>query len=84
METFEVSLVKGQRYWLDSSKDVSGIFHGYGSHDELLFTDQQGKCCYTVSDDGFIRFSPSLEFYDFITGLPLTTLVPSDTSQKNQ
>lgn len=59
-------LVIGQRYFLDSNKDVSGIYIGNtdGGHDFNEIEDYDtAKNKYGYVDDGVIGFSINEDFY---------------------
>lgn len=55
-------LTIGTRYWLDTVKNVSGVFEGTKNGLDL-FSDQQGSQYYIVGDSGYIEFATGSWFH---------------------
>lgn len=57
------SLEIGKRYWLDSVKDVSGIFIGLTKSGTAEFNSIEGDNCYLLDSDDHVRLGG--KFYDY-------------------
>ena len=56
-------LIIGKRYWLDSMKDVSGVFIGK-IKSSYCFNDLIGNNSYGINEQGNTNFSTSSGFYE--------------------
>lgn len=70
----DTTLIIGNRYWLDDTKETSGIYCG---KDDVLqgvkFNDIEGITnWYIVSDDGFVRFSEGEGYHPHYDNEPVT------------
>lgn len=53
----EIVLKEGKRYWLDSGKNVSGIYRGVDPiNGDLRFNDIEGDSCYMKDQSGYTPF----------------------------